>query len=249
MEVKTLRRYERKPGKFSLHTLMAVVAVVGCLCLVMNVAWQSTHGHYHHRSRHDSRIYASLIGMAIQMKSLSEPGNRLPFVNEYDENGAPMHSWRVLLLPEMEMGELLDQYSLQQPWDSLHNRRLLENAPNIYESHFWQDDEANRKGLTPYRAIVSGNNNTRERLGDWGKNISKQNRPIIVLDYSNPVLWMQPDGITLEEIVSRVSLHDARMEGTLFIFADGSERVLTREDLIRLEGIAAEATGKEAFGR
>ncbi|PQO31747.1 hypothetical protein C5Y97_20265 [Blastopirellula marina] len=239
----------KKSGKFTLATLMGFIAVVGLLCLMINMAWQRTYGDFNDRSRLSFKTYAGRIGFAISLKSLNEPGNRLPLVNEYDEQGRPMHSWRVLLLPEMEAREFYDLYAFHEPWDSLHNLRLAENSLNYYESLFWQDDEANRKGLTPFRAIVSGDNKKTERLGDWGKNISKQNRPIIVLDFTNPVLWTQPDGITLEEIVSRVSLNDARMEGTLFIFADGSVKVLDEEDLVRLEAIAAEANGENAFDR
>lgn len=41
-----------------------------------------------------------------------------------DENGKPMHSWRVLILPFMEQQALYDQYDFNEPWDGPNNRRL-----------------------------------------------------------------------------------------------------------------------------
>lgn len=49
-----------------------------------------------------------------------------------DENGKPMHSWRVLLLPHIEQQPLYDRYDFSQPWDSPANRFVLQHMPDIY---------------------------------------------------------------------------------------------------------------------
>jgi prepilin-type processing-associated H-X9-DG protein len=41
-----------------------------------------------------------------------------------DEDGKPMHSWRVLLLPWLEEKGLYDQYRFEEPWDSPHNMAI-----------------------------------------------------------------------------------------------------------------------------
>ena len=41
-----------------------------------------------------------------------------------DENGKPLHSWRVLLLPYFYKQELYDKIRLDEPWDSEFNRQF-----------------------------------------------------------------------------------------------------------------------------
>jgi len=41
-----------------------------------------------------------------------------------DENGKPLHSWRVLILPYIEQRELYDKIRLDEPWDSEYNRQF-----------------------------------------------------------------------------------------------------------------------------
>lgn len=54
-----------------------------------------------------------------------------------DENGKPMHSWRVLLLPYIEQKALYDQYDFREPWDGQHNRLLADKMPYVYRC--WAD--------------------------------------------------------------------------------------------------------------
>ncbi|HEV3023824.1 MAG TPA: DUF1559 domain-containing protein, partial [Pirellulales bacterium] len=38
-----------------------------------------------------------------------------------DDEGKPMHSWRVLILPFIEQQPLYDQYDFSEPWNGPHN--------------------------------------------------------------------------------------------------------------------------------
>jgi len=49
-----------------------------------------------------------------------------------DEDGKPLHSWRVLILPYMEQTILYEQIRLGEPWDSEHNRQFHEQVPNMF---------------------------------------------------------------------------------------------------------------------
>ena len=46
--------------------------------------------------------------------------------------GKPLLSWRVHILPFLEEGELYKQFRLDEPWDSEHNRKLIEKMPDAY---------------------------------------------------------------------------------------------------------------------
>ncbi|MFN9720010.1 MAG: DUF1559 domain-containing protein [Planctomycetota bacterium] len=43
-------------------------------------------------------------------------------------------SWRVYLLPFLEETELYNQFHLDEPWDSEHNKALIEKMPKVYQT-------------------------------------------------------------------------------------------------------------------
>src|SRR5207244_40253 len=52
----------------------------------------------------------------------------------YGEDGNPLYSWRVLLLPYIEQEHLYSQFKLDEPWDSPNNMPLLAQMPIVYMS-------------------------------------------------------------------------------------------------------------------
>src|SRR5262245_66359 len=46
-----------------------------------------------------------------------------------DESGKPMHSWRVLILPDLDQQALYNDYNFSEPWDGPNNSRLLTRIP------------------------------------------------------------------------------------------------------------------------
>lgn len=52
----------------------------------------------------------------------------------YDREGRPVLSWRVALLPYLGEEALYNEFKLDEPWDSLHNKRLLKKLPNTLKS-------------------------------------------------------------------------------------------------------------------
>jgi len=43
-------------------------------------------------------------------------------------------SWRVTLLPYVDRQDLYDEYRPAEPWNSLHNRKIMEQMPDIYRA-------------------------------------------------------------------------------------------------------------------
>jgi hypothetical protein len=58
----------------------------------------------------------------------------LPLSYNANSVGQPLLSWRVHLLPYLGRADLYKQFHLDEPWDSPHNRPLLEKMPDIYRS-------------------------------------------------------------------------------------------------------------------
>jgi hypothetical protein len=49
-----------------------------------------------------------------------------------DKDGHPLLSWRVALLPHLGEKDLYEQFKLDEPWDSKHNKTLIAKMPQIY---------------------------------------------------------------------------------------------------------------------
>jgi hypothetical protein len=49
-----------------------------------------------------------------------------------DKDGKPLLSWRVAILPYIEEQALYQQFHLNEPWDSEHNRKLIPQMPAIF---------------------------------------------------------------------------------------------------------------------
>jgi hypothetical protein len=57
---------------------------------------------------------------------------QFPAQANYDKEGKPLLSWRVHILPMLEEQSLYDQFHLDEPWDSPHNKQLIDKMPEVY---------------------------------------------------------------------------------------------------------------------
>jgi len=80
--------------------------------------------------------------MALAFHSYMEQHGRLPPAAICDAKGRPLLSWRVALLPFIAQGELYRQFKLDEPWDSPHNIKLLDQMPATYDSPPWAISKA-----------------------------------------------------------------------------------------------------------
>jgi hypothetical protein len=72
------------------------------------------------------------IGMAMHM--FHDANKRFPAAVSYGPDGKPLLSWRVLILPYLGYEELYKEFRLNEPWDSPHNKTLIDKMPPIYRS-------------------------------------------------------------------------------------------------------------------
>ena len=71
----------------------------------------------------------NLKQIALAMHNYHDVHGCFPPAYTTDENGRPMHSWRIFLLPYIEQQHLYDQYDFDQPWDSPHNMEVARQMP------------------------------------------------------------------------------------------------------------------------
>ncbi|MGE0610310.1 MAG: DUF1559 domain-containing protein [Pirellulales bacterium] len=72
------------------------------------------------------------IGLA--MHNYADTYRKFPAAASLGKDGKPLLSWRVYLLPYLDQQNLYLKFHLDEPWDSDHNKQLLDQMPEIYRS-------------------------------------------------------------------------------------------------------------------
>jgi prepilin-type processing-associated H-X9-DG protein len=165
------------------------------------------------------------IGLAFH--NFHDVYNKLP-ASTFDKDGKPLLSWRVHILPFVEGIELYQKFHLDEPWDSPHNIKLVEQMPAAYQNPNLAEE--NRTGKTVYlaptgeaalfkagkpapgfRDITDGTSNT-----------------IMVVEArrEKAVVWTKPDDLKLDPSKPLAGLEGARTGGFNALFCDGSVRLI-----------------------
>jgi biopolymer transport protein ExbD len=136
----------------------------------------------------------------------------------YEDEGRPLLSWRVHLLPFLDQRALYERFHLDEPWDSAHNKTLLAEMPPLFKT---TDDPTTttflavvgegtayegREGLT-FKDIRDGTSSTayvvdagRERAVPWTKpedlpfDVEDPVRALGPSDFGNEFLVVTADG-------------------------------------------------------
>ncbi|HZZ29418.1 MAG TPA: DUF1559 domain-containing protein [Pirellulales bacterium] len=87
----------------------------------------------------------NLKQLGLALLNYADANKRLPARAIFDKDGKPLLSWRVMILPYLEENELYKQFHLDEPWDSEHNKTLIEKMPDAYKH-----PEFNEPGKTLY---------------------------------------------------------------------------------------------------
>ncbi len=136
------------------------------------------------------RALMNLNGIGVALHDYHDAYKELPPAVVKDKSGRPLYSWRVLLLPFLEHGPLYRRFKLDEPWNSPHNKQLLEPTPACYrpETGGWE----HLPTMTHYLAFV-GPGTAFERDGLTWKDFRKGlSNTLLVVEAAEPVPWSKP---------------------------------------------------------
>jgi hypothetical protein len=74
----------------------------------------------------------NLKQIALAMLNYESQYGKLPPAYTVDENGAPLHSWRVLILPQLGEQEVYDSIDLTKPWNDPVNEHARKLSLGFY---------------------------------------------------------------------------------------------------------------------
>ena len=121
-----------------------------------------------------------------------------PLRASVDEEGKRLLSWRVHLLPYLEQYALYQQFHLDEPWDSEHNKALIEKCPEVFRS---PGTPNLKSGLTNYVVPIAENTflSTTEPM-QFSMMIDGTSNTLGVLetDADHAVIWTKPDDLKVD---------------------------------------------------
>jgi hypothetical protein len=145
-----------------------------------------------------------------------------------DKDKNPGLSWRVLILPYIDQAALYNEFHLDEPWDSEHNKKLIDRIPPTYISP--DSPELAKEGKTRY-LIAVGDGTLFD--GDDGPKIRDvtdgTSNTIMVLEATRDkaVVWTQPDDLEIDFDDPLVGLLGNATGGFHALLADGSVRFIS----------------------
>lgn len=157
---------------------------------------------------------------------------KLP-ANSYDKNGKPLLSWRVHILPFVEQAALYQQFHLDEPWDSEHNRKLVATLPVQYLSPSSKGELA-AQGKTRYQLPLGeglpGSVKKRLRFQDFTDGLSNI-IAVAEVPASDAVIWTRPDDFHVNMESPLESFLPGETEGFNAARYDGSVRYMRKKEL------------------
>lgn len=152
-----------------------------------------------------------------------------------DKAGKPLLSWRVMILPFIEQQALYQQFKLDEPWDSEHNKKLIAKMPEIYKSPASTAGEgktvylgvSGEKGTFPLNKKPMLGPGNGLRFADFTDGLSNTIAVVEAGDES-AVIWTKPDDYTPDEKDPTKGLLGLHPGGFLAAICDGSVRFVSQ---------------------
>jgi prepilin-type processing-associated H-X9-DG protein len=211
---------EREGDRLTLELKdMQTVSVAGVLTGLLLPAVQA--------SREAARRMQSsnnLRQLIISFHNFHDSFSKFPPRTVKDDDGKPLLSWRVELLPFLGETQLYNEFHRDEPWDSEHNIELLKRMPLFYR----HPNSKAEPGMTVYVAPYNGEtiwDLESPRIFDITDGTSNTIM-VVEVDDSAAVPWTKPDDFDLSE-GNLLDVLGQSVGGGNCAFADGSVRFIS----------------------
>lgn len=165
---------------------------------------------------------------------------RIPTRATKGPDGKPLLSWRVAILPYIEQAALYQKFHLDEPWDSEHNIKLLDQMPPTFKHPSYVGPDGHTVYLAPYFEDTVWNLDKPKfaNITDGTSNTIA----LFEVDDAHAVPWTKPEDLDLHE----VDLSECfRGTGSNTAFFDGSVRYIARSiDPVVLKALVTSAGGE-----
>lgn len=202
---------------------IAEIVTVVVICLILfGLLWPATQMSVSSGRVEQLRNNLKQIGLAMHI--YCDHHGTFPSRAMYDQDGKPLLSWRVAILPYLglEAGagakELYDQFHLDEPWDSEHNLALLPRMPDVFKS-IPKSESSETVFLAPVgeQTIFAGG--VGHRRVDVTDGLPST---IMVVQADRAVPWTKPEDLDFDAAVPMRDLGHAEAKGFHVLLSNGA---------------------------
>jgi hypothetical protein len=173
-------------------------------------------------ARQQSTQNLKMLGLAMH-NYLSEYG-QFPPAAVYSNDGKPLLSWRVLLLPYLDERDLYTKFKLDEPWDGPTNKKLLEKMPAIFSPTPGKPKDSYD---TVYQVFTGkGTIFPSPKTSKISDITDGTSNTILIVEAAKAVPWTKPDDLPFDAKTPLPKLGGVIKQGFMTAFADGSVRFL-----------------------
>ena len=209
-------------------------AVVGILVALLLPAVQQARAA---ARRMQSTNNLKQIGLA--MHNYHDTFRGFPAEASTDKDGKKLLSWRVYLLPYIEQNALFEQFHLDEPWDSEHNKKLIEHMPDVYRNPRSKSPKYTTTYLVPVgknMAFEEPKPTPADKKTKFPTGISMANFTdgtsntalLVEANDNKAVIWTKPDDLEVDLDNVMKGLGDAQPGGFNMLFTDGSVHFISK---------------------
>jgi prepilin-type processing-associated H-X9-DG protein len=165
------------------------------------------------------------------------------------QDGKPLLSWRVGVLPYLEdpqAKELYAQFHLDEPWDSEHNKTLIDKMPEVYRSPASKLKNGRTVYLTPRGDGTAFPGKRGVGLRDIRDGTSKTIALVEVED-AQAVPWTKPDDWKFDPAKPKATFKGQYGNGMNTAFVDGSVHFVSHDVDEKLLGALLTIDGREVI--
>lgn len=216
-------------GRMTVGEILVICMLVLCLFGLLMPAVQSNC-----RPRGRVQCSTNLRQISLALMGYHDTFGSFPPAFLADSNGRPMHSWRVLILPQMGHKDVYDQYRFDEPWDGPHNRLLQSTVVPIFGCPGGKTVAATDTDYVvvvgPGTVFPADHCTSLSQLGD-----GPANTLLVVEVHHSGIHWMEPRDLDFAQMPATINskkgqgIRSQHPGGALAAFVDGHVEFLPND--------------------
>jgi hypothetical protein len=152
--------------------------------------------------------------------------NHFPAAAIRARDGKPLVSWRVAILPYLSEEKLYSRFHLDEPWDSPHNKPLIDKIPEIFRDGYSKAEGGRTRYLAPVGGGAFYSTIDEEPKINQISDGTSHTFMLVEVNEKDAAIWTKPDDLAFDPKDPKKGLGEGGAGGFGAAFCDGSVRFI-----------------------